>query len=329
VRALVCHAFGPVADLTIGDLPDPIPGPGEVLIDVAAAGVNFPDVLIAQGLYQFKPEPPFAPGGEVVGRIAALGPGTTGFAVGDRVVAMTFWGAFAERLAVPAARVTPCPPGLDDATAAGFLLTYGTAYHALVDRAGLAPGERLLVLGAAGGVGLAACEIGAALGATVTAAASTAEKRAVALAHGATRAMGYTAGDARAAMKADAPEGYDVVFDPVGGAHSEAALRATAWGGRFLVVGFAAGEIPRVPLNLPLLKGCAIVGVFWGSFVERAPAQHRANMARIADWLAEGRLRPRIEAVLPLAEGAEALRRLAARDVRGKLVLRVRDLEKP
>ena len=322
MRALVCGAYGPADTLTVGELPEPVAGPGAVLIAVAAAGVNFPDTLIVEGRYQFKPAPPFAPGGEAVGRVLAVGPGVTRFRPGDRVGAVTLWGGFAERVAVPEARVVPLPDGLDDITAAAMLQAHGTAIHALQDRAALRPGERLLVLGAAGGTGLAAVALGAAMGARVTAAAGSEAKCAIAREHGAADTICYAEGDLRAALKAAAPEGFDVVFDPLGDSFTEAALRATAWEGRLLIVGFAAGQIPRLPANLVLLKGCQVMGVFWGSFVERDPARHAANLAAMAGWLAEGRLHsPRIEAVLPLEQGVEALRRIAARDVRGKLVL--------
>lgn len=322
MRALLCRAYGPADTLAIGELPEPVAGPGEVVIAVAAAGVNFPDTLIVEGRYQFKPAPPFAPGGEAVGRVLAIGPGATRFRPGDRVGAVTLWGGFAERVAVPEARVIPLPDSLDDITAAAMLQAHGTAFHALRDRAALRAGERLLVLGAAGGTGLAAVALGAAMGARVTAAAGSEEKLAIAREHGAAETICYAEGEFRAALKAAAPEGFDVVFDPLGDTFTEAALRATAWEGRLLVVGFAAGAIPRLPANLVLLKGCQVIGVFWGSFVERAPARHAANLAEMAAWLASGRLHaPRIEAVLPLERGVEALRRLAARDVRGKLVL--------
>ncbi len=306
----------------MGELPEPVAGPGEVVIAVTAAGVNFPDTLIVEGRYQFKPAPPFAPGGEAVGRVLSTGTGVTRFRPGDRVGAVTLWGGFAERVAVPEARVAPLPEGLDDITAAAMLQAHGTAFHALHDRAALRPGERLLVLGAAGGTGLAAVALGAAMGAHVTAAAGSDAKCAIAREHGAAEAFCYAGADLRATLKALAPEGFDVVFDPLGDSFTEAALRAMAWGGRLLVVGFAAGAIPRLPANLILLKGCQVVGVFWGSFVERAPARHAAHLATMAEWLAAGRVHPpRIEAVLPIARGVEALRRIAARDVRGKLVL--------
>ncbi len=322
MRALVCRAYGPADTLEIGELPEPVAGPGEVVIAVAAAGVNFPDTLIVEGRYQFKPAPPFAPGGEAVGRVLSIGPGVTRFRPGDRVGAVTLWGGFAERVAVPETRVVPLPEGLDDITAAAMLQAHGTAIHALQDRAVLRPGERLLVLGAAGGTGLAAVALGAAMGSRVTAAAGSEAKCAIAREHGAAETICYADGELRAALKSAAPQGFDVVFDPLGDSFTEAALRATAWEGRLLIVGFAAGQIPRLPANLVLLKGCQVMGVFWGSFVERDPARHAANLETMAGWLAGGRLHPpRVEAVLPLDQGVEALRRIAARDVRGKLVL--------
>lgn len=323
MKALVCSAFGTLDDLKVGELPDPVPGPGEVLIDVHAAGANFPDVLIVQGRYQFKPEPPFAPGGEVAGVVGAVGPGVERFKPGDRVMATTLWGGFAEKT-VAKERQVMAVEGLDDETASAIGITYGTSYHALKDRAGLRPGETLLVLGAAGGVGIAAVEIGAAMGATVIAAASSEEKLAMAGAHGAHHGINYGREDLRARLKELTDgRGVDVVYDPLGGAFSEQALRSIAWEGRFLVVGFAAGEIPKLPLNLVLLKGCQVIGVFWGSFAERTPERNRANLAEIVAWCREGRVRPHIDAVYDLDHAVDALRRLAARDVKGKLVIRM------
>ena len=324
MKALVCSAYGTLDDLRVGALPDPVPGPGEVLIDVRAAGANFPDVLIVQGRYQFKPEPPFAPGGEVAGVVSAVGPGVERFRPGDRVMAATLWGGFAEKTVAKERQVMAIGEGLDDETASAIGITYGTSYHALKDRAALRPGETLLVLGAAGGVGIAAVEIGAAMGATVIAAASSEEKLAMARAHGAHHGIDYGREDLRARLKdLTGGRGVDVIYDPLGGAFSEQALRSIAWEGRFLVVGFAAGEIPKLPLNLVLLKGCQVIGVFWGSFAERTPERNQANLAEIVAWLREGRIRPHIDAVYGLDQAVDALRRLAARDVKGKLVIRM------
>ena len=259
MKALICNEWGPIDALTIEDVPNPEAGPGMLVLDVAAAGVNFPDALIVQGLYQFKPPFPFSPGGEVAGTVASVGEGVTNVVVGDRVIAAPGWGGFAEQLLVPdASQCVPIPDDMDMTTAAAFVMTYGTSYHALVDRADPKPGEKLLVLGAAGGVGLAAVEIGKTLGLEVTAAASTDEKLAVCREHGADHTINYTSDDLKEAAKKISGGGFDIVYDPVGGAYTEQALRATAWKGRLLVVGFAAGQIPSIPLNLTLLKGCDI-----------------------------------------------------------------------
>jgi NADPH2:quinone reductase len=322
MKALVCSAFGPPETLRVGELPDPVPGEGEILIEVRAAGVNFPDALIVQGKYQFKPEPPFAPGGEVAGVVSAAGPGVTRFKPGDRVLATMIWGGYAERAVAKERQALHLPDGFDDATASAFALTYGTSYHALKDRAALKPGETLLVLGAAGGVGLAAVEIGAAMGARVIAAASSEDKLATAREHGATETINYATQDLRARLKEiTGGRGVDVIYDPVGGDMSEAALRSIAWEGRFLVVGFAAGEIPKLPLNLVLLKGCQVVGVFWGAFVEREPQRNEANLTELVAWFREGRIRPRVDGIYSLEDGVEALRRIGRREVKGKLVI--------
>ena len=306
----------------LDDLPDPSPGPGEVLIDVRAAGVNFPDVLLSHGKYQFKPDPPFIPGGEAAGVVRSVGPGVQSVAPGQRIATTMVHGAFAEMVVIPAENAIRIPDEVDFEVAAATLLTYATTLHALVDRASLAKGESLLVLGAAGGVGTAAVELGKLLGARVIAAASTEEKVAFCKRHGADEGICYAKEDLKERTKAlTAGNGADVIYDPVGGAYSEQALRAIAWGGRFLVVGFAAGEIPKIPLNLALLKGCQIVGVFWGSFAMREPKKNLANADRIFRWVADKSLRPHVDAVLPFAGASEALERLARREVQGKLVL--------
>jgi len=322
MRAVRCTKLDGPRSLRVDEVPEPKPGAGEVLVEVEAAGVNFPDVLLSYGKYQFKPDPPFVPGGEAAGTVEAVGAGVTSVAPGDRVAATMLHGAFAERIVVPELATVKVPEGIRAETAAATLLTYATTYHALVDRAALRPGETLLVLGAAGGVGTAAVELGKKLGARVIAAASTDEKVAFAKAHGAEDGIVYVKEDLKERTKAlTNGHGVDVVYDPVGGALSEQALRAIAWEGRFLVVGFAAGEIPKIPLNLTLLKGCQIVGVFWGSFAMREPAKNRAHAEQVFAWVAEGGLRPHVDAVLPFDRAGEALERMERREVRGKLVL--------
>ena len=301
-----------------------MPGPGEVVITVKAASVNFPDVLIIENKYQVKPPLPFSPGSELAGVVKAVGDGVTAFEPGDRVMAITGYGAFAEEVTTEARRLFPIPPAMDFATAAAFGLTYGTSEHALVDRAALASGETLLVLGAAGGVGLAAIEIGKILGARVIACASTEDKLAVCREHGADQTINYTTDDLRERIKAlTNGAGPDVVYDPVGGAYTEPALRSIAWRGRLLVVGFAAGEIPKIPLNLALLKGCSIVGVFWGDWARREPQHFAEAMQRLGRWHAEGKLEPHISATFPLERAADALKLMATRQVTGKIVLTV------
>ena len=291
-------------------------------LDVQAAGVNFPDVLIIQGKYQFKPELPFTPGNEVAGIVRAVGDGVIGFKPGDQVIAFSSTGGFAQQLSVPAHALMPMPPGMDFATAAAITLTYGTSHHAVVDRAALQAGETMLVLGAAGGVGLAAVEIGKALGARVIAAASSDEKLAVCREHGADVLINYSREDLREAVKAaTGGKGPDVVYDPVGGDFAEAAFRSIAWRGRYLVVGFANGEIPKMPLNLALLKGASLVGVFWGEFVKREPKANLAGMMQLLGWMKEGKIRPLVSARYPLAETAQALNDMAARKVTGKVVI--------
>jgi NADPH2:quinone reductase len=322
MRAVLCKAYGPPESLVVEELPSPTAGLGEVVLDVRACGVNFPDVLIIQNKYQFRPPLPFSPGGEVAGVIKDLGEGVKDLRVGQRVIGSTGWGGFAEELALDATRVTPIPDSMDFETASAFLLTYGTSHHALKDRAQLRAGETLLVLGAAGGVGLAAVEIGKVMGARVIAAASAPEKLAVCREHGADEVIDYAKEDLKERVKQlTAGEGADVVYDPVGGAFSEAALRATAWNGRFLVIGFAAGDIPKIPLNLVLLKGCAIVGVFWGAFTAREPARNRANIDELLTWFEAGKIKPHISATYPLERAAVALNDMAARRVTGKVVL--------
>ncbi len=322
MRAVRCHELIGPSGLRVDEVADPTPASGQVLIDVQAAGVNFPDVLLTRGKYQFRPEPPFSPGGEAAGVVSAVGPGVTAVAVGDRVAATVVYGAFCERVVVPELAAVKLPDGVSFEVGSATLLTYATTYHGLVDRAALARGETLLVLGAAGGVGLAAVELGALLGARVIAAASTDDKLALCREHGAHETICYAREDLKERVKAlTGGAGANVIYDPVGGQFAEPALRSIAWEGRYLVVGFAAGEIPKIPLNLVLLKGCQVAGVFWGSFAMREPARNRANAERLFAWVAEGQLSPHIDAVLPFDRAAEALERLERREVKGKLVL--------
>ena len=322
MRALLCKSHGLPETLVVEELPSPVPGPGQMVIDVKAAGVNFPDILITHGKYQFKPTPPFSPGGEVAGVVRAIGAGVTSIAVGDRVAATTLYGGYAEQLSVPELAVVKLPDAVGFEVGAATLLTYATTLHALADRAVLKASETLLVLGAAGGVGIAAVELGALTGARVIAAASTDDKLAFCREHGATDVINYATGDLKERIKAlTGGNGVDVVYDPVGGTLAETALRGTAWQGRYLVVGFASGDIPKIPLNLVLLKGCQIMGVFWGSFAMREPAKNRAHAEQIFAWVAAGKLKPAVDAVLPFAQAAEALHRLERREVMGKLVL--------
>lgn len=322
MKALLCKQFGPPETLVVEEIDTPEIGPGEVLIDVHAAAVNFPDSLIIENKYQTKPALPFSPGGELAGVITAVGREVGHLKPGDDVIAFTRYGAFAEQVAADARRVVPMPEGADYITASAFVMTYGTTYHALADRGSLSSGETLLVLGASGGVGLAAIEIGKALGARVIAAASTVEKLAVCIEHGADETINYAEQDLREAIREHTDNrGVDVVYDPVGGSMTEAALRGCAWRGRLLVIGFASGEIPKPPLNLALLKGASIVGVFWGGFVEREPEHNAADLKTLFTLLGEGKLRPHIAGTYPLARGGEAIAALASRQVSGKLVI--------
>ena len=308
MKAVLCKELGPPEKLVVEDIPALQPGKGQVVVSVKAAGVNFPDTLIIQGKYQFKPEPPFSPGGEVAGVVKALGEGVTGWKPGERVIAGSTWGGFAQEIAVEADRLLRMPENMDFVSASAFLLTYGTSYHALKDRAQLQAGETLLVLGASGGVGLSAIQIGKAMGARVIAAASSDAKLAVCRQHGADELINYASEDLRSRVKAiTAGKGVDVVYDPVGGPYSEPALRDMAWNGRFLVVGFAAGDIPKVPLNLALLKGCSIVGVFWGAFTRNEPEHNRRNNEELMQLFAAGKVKPHIHATYPLERAAEAL----------------------
>jgi NADPH2:quinone reductase len=322
MKALVCVQHGPPEELVVQELPDPEPSAGQVRVRVHAAGVNFPDTLIIRDLYQFKPPLPFSPGGEAAGVVDAVGEGVSHVKPGDRVIAMTGHGAFAEMLVAPATSVIPMVGDMPFDVAAGFTMTYGTSHHALKQRGRLQPRETLLVLGAAGGVGLAAVELGKLMGAKVIAAASSEEKLALTREYGANATINYAEEDLKERVKAlTGGHGANVIYDPVGDRFAEPAFRTIAWDGRYLVIGFAAGEIPKIPLNLPLIKGASIVGVFWGAFTLREPAVHAENMKELLGWYAQGKLKPHISARLPLAEGAAAIRMLMDRQARGKVVI--------
>ena len=320
MRAVQCRAFGPVEDLRLEDVPSPVAGPGALLVRIAACGINFFDGLAAQGQYQTKPPFPFSPGGEVAGVVTALGEGVSGFAVGDRVMAFVGFGGYAEEIAVPVAAATKIPAAMSFEEAAGFMIAYATSHHALKDRAALQPGETLLVLGAAGGVGLTAVEIGKAMGARVIAAASSDDKLAVAARHGADELLNYADGELKDKVRAlTGGRGVDVVYDPVGGKLAEAALRAMAPGGRFLVIGFASGDIPSIPLNQYLLR--QVSAVFWGAFAKAQPQRNARNVAELLAWYGEGRLKPHISETYPLERFQEGLGRVMSRQAKGKVVL--------
>ena len=322
MKAVLCKELGLPEKLVVEEVPSPKAAHGQIVLSVKACGVNFPDTLIIQGKYQFKPELPFSPGGEVAGIVKEVGEGVTRVKRGDRVIAFNTWGGFAEEIAVDAERTIAMPPAMDFVPASAFVLTYGTSYHALKDRADLKAGETLLVLGAAGGVGLAAIQLGKAMGAKVIAAASNDGKLQICRQNGADEVINYGTEDLRARIKAlTAGKGIDVVYDPVGGPYSEPALRDMAWNGRFLVVGFAAGEIPKVPLNLTLLKGCSIVGVFWGAFTKNEPERNRENNYDLMAMYAAAKVRPHIHATYPLERAANALNEVLNKRVTGKVVL--------
>lgn len=322
MKAILCESYGPPSSLVYREVPDPVPGPGEVLIQIAACSVNFPDTLIIEGKYQIKPPLPFAPGSDVAGTVIAIGEGVERVKIGDEVVALTRVGGFAEKLVVKESMCFPKPESMPPVVAASFLMAYGTSYHALKDRAKLQSGETLLVLGASGGVGLAAVELGKAMGARVIAAASSAEKLAVCTEHGADETIDYLTEDLKQrAKELTQGRGVDVVYDPVGDRFSEPALRATGRYGRYLVVGFAAGEIPKIPLNLTLLKECSIVGVFWGSFANREPHRNAVNVRELVEQYEIGNLRPHIHRTYALQDAPQALRDMLDRKVRGKAVI--------
>ena len=322
--AALCEKFGPPESLVLREMPDPSAGPGEIVVAPSRVALNFFDTLIIENKYQLKPALPFSPGGEFCGRIVAIGEGVKDFEPGQRVAGYCSYGAARSRLVLPAASLALVPDALSDDQAAGLFITYGTTLHALRQRADLQKGETLAVLGASGGVGLAAVEIAAAMGAEVIACASSPEKLRFARDFGAHHELDYSVEDLKEGLKKrTGGKGVDCVYDAIGGAYSEAALRAMAWKGRFLVVGFASGEIPKIPLNLPLLKGCAILGVYWGEFVKREPSAHLANMAQIFDWTERNLLSAHVHAVYPLAEIAEALHVLKGRRALGKVLLSI------
>ena len=319
--------------LQLADVPTPEPGAGELRVRVLACAINYPDVLLIEDKYQFKPPRPFAPGNEISGIVESVGEDVTGWAVGDALIAVLGFGGLAEQLIIPAKNAVRMPEGQDPVEGAALLLTYATTIHGLVDRGDLQPGQTLLVLGAAGGIGLSAIEIGKALGAYVVAAVSSEEKAAAALEAGADRTLVYDRGpfdDAgkkalgKAFKEAVGPEGAHVIYDPVGGDYAEPALRSIAWEGRYLVVGFPAG-IPSLPLNLTLLKGCDIRGVFWGAFAARSPERHARHAEQLITWWKEGRIRPRIDRVYPLSQGGDAIARLGSRSAIGKVVVKIAD----
>ena len=329
MRAVLCKEFGPPEMLVVEDIPSPKAGDGQVVIDVHAAAVNFPDVLIIENKYQFKPPLPFSPGGEVSGIVREVGPGVKSLKVGDRVIGSCGHGGYVEELAIAEGSCIPVPDEMDLETASALVLTYGTSYYGLKDRAHIKKGEKLLVMGAAGGIGLAAVELGKAMGAFVIAAASTPEKLEVCRAHGADAVLLYLEKMDREQQKTfseqikelSGGQGVDVVYDPVGSSYAEPALRAIAWEGRYLVIGFAAGDIPAIPLNLTLLKSCQIVGVFWGAFVAREPAANQKNLLELMEMYKSGAIKPRISGKYPLERAADALNDMAQRRVTGKVIL--------
>jgi NADPH2:quinone reductase len=323
MKALLCTRYGTPDDLEVADIAEPTPGPGEAVVHIKAAALNFFDTLIIAGKYQHKPAFPFSPGAEFAGEVESIGAGVAEFSPGDRVIGNIGWGAAREKVVLAADQLIALPAGLDFDRAAGLTVTYGTSLHALKDRAKLKPGETLAVLGAAGGTGLSAVEVGKLIGARVIACASSDEKLAFAHQHGADAGVNYSANDLKGALRQlTGGKGVDVVYDPIGGVQAEAALRGMDWGGRFLVIGFAAGDMPKLPLNLVLLRSYDVLGVYWGAWILRDPQRHRANMTQILRWCTQGKLSSHVHAVYPLGEAATALKTIAARQVMGKVILR-------
>lgn len=322
MKAILCEKYGPPSDLVYRETDDPKPGPKDVVIDVRACSVNFPDTLIIQGKYQFKPEFPFSPGSDVAGIVCEIGSEVKSYKIGDEVFGFVGYGGYAEKVKVNYKQVFPKIREMDFATAASFMLAYGTSYHALKDRAQIQPGETMVVLGAAGGVGLAAVELGKIMGVNVIAAASTDEKLELTRSYGASHTINYSKEDLKARIKELTDgKGADVIYDPVGSTYSEPALRAMNYNGRFLVIGFAAGDIPKIPLNLPLLKGCQIVGVFWGSFAERFPNQNFQNSMDLIELYKTKKIKPYIDKLYPLSDAPQALQDIMDRKVKGKFVI--------
>ncbi|WP_424628892.1 NADPH:quinone oxidoreductase family protein [Bradyrhizobium sp. SYSU BS000235] len=322
MKAILCSQFCGPDDLVLSDIPEPVAGPGEVVIAIKSAALNFFDLLMIQGKYQVKPPFPFSPAAEIAGVVESVGSGVTDVKPGDRVAASCGHNGARQKIALPASSVVKIPDNLDFDRAAGIIVIYGTALHALQDRADPKPGETLAVFGAAGGTGLAACELGKLLGLKVIACASSDEKLEFAKQHGAELTINYAKEDLKDALKRIGGEkGIDIVFDPVGGAYAEAGVRSLAWKGRFLVIGFAAGEIPKIPLNLALLKGCDIRGVFWGAYMRRDPKDGRANLEKLMRWAAEGKISSHVDRTFPLEQTADALKVLAGRQAMGKVIL--------
>jgi NADPH2:quinone reductase len=322
MKALFCQQFGPIENLVVTEVPAPSLAPGKVLIDVKAASLNFPDALMVQGLYQVKPPTPFVPGAEYAGVVAAVGEGVTHVKAGDHVMAFTGWGGFAEQAVADAMRVSPMPPTMSFAQGASFVLTYATSHHALKDVAKLQAGETLLILGASGGVGTSAIQLAKITGATVIAAASSDDKLALCKSLGADHLVNYSHDDWRDQLNAIVgKKGVDVVYDAVGGPYAEPALRSLGWRGRYLVVGFAAGDIPKIPLNLALLKERQILGVYWGDSVAANPKGHLANMRELGEWFSAGKIAPSITESVGLDGARDALTRMASRQAMGKIVV--------
>ena len=322
MKALLCEAFGPIDTLVIKDIPSPVPGPKQLLVEVKAAAVNFPDALMVQGLYQVKPPLPFTPGAEISGIIKSVGAEVKHYKAGDRVIALTSTGGFAEECIVESAKAMPLPAGMDFDTGAALVLTYCTSLHGLKDCGHLKPGETLVVLGAAGGVGISAIEIGKAMGARVIAAASSDDKLELCRKVGADDTVNYRTENLKDRInELTGGKGADVVYDPVGGPYTEPAVRALAWRGRLLIIGFAAGDIPKIPLNLALLKERSLIGVYWGDSTKHDPAGHLANLHQLHEWFAAGKIRPIVSERFPLAAAKDAIASIANRQVKGKIVV--------